>query len=223
MPGLRRRFLTGLAASLLFAGLVGSGQAQEAEAPVPRSPILVVDSERMFSDSGFGQQLAARIEARAAEIAAENRRIEAELAEEEQSLTERRATMTPDEFRALADAFDEKVTRIRRERDEAAAGFSQSSEAVRRQFLLAVEPVLYSIMQEAGSAVILERRTVFVTREVVDITDEAIRRIDAQLMDRTPADEEGAAPSDTQDAAPAEPAELSDPANQDPEEGAEQP
>ncbi|MBR9763656.1 MAG: OmpH family outer membrane protein [Rhodobacteraceae bacterium] len=178
-----------VAASLMSMGLAGPVAAQE-PAPsdvVPRSPILVVDSERMFSDSAFGQQLSERIETAAAEIAAENRRIEAELADEEQSLTERRPGMTSEDFRAMADAFDQKVTRIRRERDEAAAGLGQDSEAVRRQFLIAVEPVLYSLMQEAGSAVILERRTVFVTREVVDITDEAIRRIDDQLLQPDPA------------------------------------
>ncbi|SNY52223.1 periplasmic chaperone for outer membrane proteins Skp [Pseudooceanicola antarcticus] len=196
MPGLRRRFLTSLAASVLSAALAGNALAQETDIVIPRSPVLVVDSERMFSDSAFGQQLAARVEAQAAAIAAENRRIEAELAKEEQALTERRPTMTPDEFRTMANTFDEKVTRIRRERDEAAADLSQSSEALRRRFLLAVEPVLYSIMQEAGSAVILERRTVFVTREVVDITDEAINRIDAQLLksEATPENAPEAAP-----------------------------
>ncbi|WP_010138350.1 OmpH family outer membrane protein [Oceanicola sp. S124] len=194
------------AASLVIAGLAGSVAAQDAVADVvPRTPVLVVDSERLFSDSAFGQQLADRIEQAATEIAAENRRIEAALAEEEQALTDRRPTMTPDEFRAMADAFDEKVTRIRRERDEAAAGLGEDSDAVRRQFLVAVEPVLYGLMQEAGSAVILERRTVFVTREVVDVTDEAIQRIDTQLLQpQDPVAGQGDAPADPAD--PADPA-----------------
>lgn len=190
-------------ARLLLAGIVAvwlgapvlAQQADPAQpdhaAPnlvVPRSPILVVDSERLFSDSRFGAKLREEIEAKAAEIAAENRKLEADLAQEEQDLTEKRSGMTPEDFRVLADAFDDKVTRIRREREQEAAGLGEDNDAIRRQFLTSVEPVLNQIMQESGSAVILERRTVFVTREVVDITDEAIQRIDAALLTAVPAD-----------------------------------
>ncbi|PJE28539.1 outer membrane chaperone Skp [Pseudooceanicola marinus] len=185
-----------------------------------RSPVLVIDSERLFSESDYAQQLAEELEARAAEIAAENRRIEAELAEEERTLTERRAEMDPQAFRELADAFDEKVIRIRRERDLEAQGLGEDSEAVRREFLVSVEPVLDRLMQEAGTAVILERRTVFVTREAVDVTDEAIRRIDAALLSRA---EDGADTDTETDPAAgigAEPPQQSGAAPEGPTEGA---
>lgn len=178
----------------------GAAEAAAGARTVLRSPVLVIDSERLFSGSGFGQQLADELEVRAAEIAAENRRIEAALAEEERQLTERRAELAPQAFRDLADAFDEKVSRLRRERDQAAQGLGQDSEAIRRQFLSAVEPVLDRLMQDAGAAVILERRSVFVTREAVDITDEAIARIDATLLSGAA---EGAAPTEEAPAAPA--------------------
>ncbi|MBY5974517.1 OmpH family outer membrane protein [Ferrimonas balearica] len=177
-----RLALAGVFAFSLLGAAPSMAQGQAAQQL--RSPVLVIDSERLFSESDYAQQLAEELEARAAEIAAENRRIEAELAEEERTLTERRAEMDPQAFRELADAFDEKVIRIRRERDLEAQGLGQDSEAIRREFLVSVEPVLDRLMQEAGTAVILERRTVFVTREAVDVTDEAIRRIDAALLSR---------------------------------------
>lgn len=161
----------------------GSGSAGERpRLIVPRSPILVVDRDRLYSESAYGQQLAGQMQARADEIAAEFRRTEAALAEEERVLTEKRAQMSPDAFRELADEFDEKVTRMRRESEEKAAGVQQDNEDMQRQFLRDVEPVLDGLMREAGSVVILERRMAFVSREWIDITDEAIQRIDAQLF-----------------------------------------
>lgn len=170
----------------LLAQQAPTAPAAAAEATLPTSPVLTIDSERLFSGSRFGQVLASKLEAEAAAIAAENRELEAKLADEERSLTQRRATMDPDAFRALAEAFDEKVTRIRKEREERAVNFGQSSDAARQQFLSAAEPVLKDIMREAGAAVMLEQHSVFLSREVVDITDEAVARIDATLLQEEP-------------------------------------
>ena len=77
-----------------------------------------VDSERLFASSEMGQRITKELEAKLEPSAAENRQIEADLtAPEELDLTEKRTAMKPDEFRLLADAFDEKVKRIRAEQD----------------------------------------------------------------------------------------------------------
>ncbi|KAA2316871.1 OmpH family outer membrane protein [Pseudooceanicola sediminis] len=194
--------LPGLAGAQSFSGL-------------PRSPILTVDSERLFSDSRYGARLSSKIEAQASRIAADNRRIEGELAEEERRLTDLRPKTDPEKFRVMAEAFDAKVTDIRREREEMTKTLGQDSDAARRAFLKAAEPVLNSLMQEAGAAVILEQRSVFVARDIVDITDEAIERIDAALLD-----EDGAVKTDPDaDATPDEPV-PSDPADDAPADDA---
>lgn len=174
----------------LCAGLPTMGQAQQqgtalsqnTAPPVPRTPILTVDSERMFAESKYGEQIASEFDARAAEINAENRKIEAELSEEERDLTEKRKEMDADAFRALADAFDEKVNRIRKEREEQAHDLGQESDAARHEFVLKAQPVLKQIMDEAGALVIMERRSVLMSRDVIDITDEAVSRIDSTFL-----------------------------------------
>ena len=150
------------------------------------SPVLVVDVERMFADSAFGQRIAAEIEAEGAEIAAENRRIEAELTEEERKITEQRASLSPEDFRALADAFDEKVQSIRREQDAKVRAFGQRGEVEQRAFLSAAQPVLQALMDEAGASLLLDRRVVFAAVPAVDVTDAAIDRIDAAIGDGYP-------------------------------------
>ena len=84
------------------------------------SPVLTIDSERIFIESDFGRSVARQIEAEGSALAAENRQIEAALEAEERALTDQRAELSPEDFRELANAFDEKVQQTRR--DQAAKG-----------------------------------------------------------------------------------------------------
>lgn len=153
-----------------------------------RSPILTIDSERFYRESAFGQRVLNEIEARTTELADDNRTLEAELEAEEQALTEQRAEMAPEAFRALADAFDARVEVIRRERDARSRAIADLLEQNRGQFLNAAAPVLEEIMRDAGAAVILEQRSVFVSANAIDITNLAISRMNSVLGDGTQAD-----------------------------------
>lgn len=150
-----------------------------------RSPILTIDSERLYRDSAFGQRVLGDIEAQTTTLSEDNRRIEAELETEERQLTEQRADMEPEAFRALADAFDARVEVIRREREARGRAIAALLEENRDRFLMAAAPVLEAIMRDAGAAVILEQRSVFVSANAIDITDLAIARMNTVLGDGT--------------------------------------
>lgn len=150
---------------------------------VVQSLILTIAPERLYSESAFGKRIGREIEAEGAEIAAENRRIEAELTAEEKTLTEARDSLPPSEFRERAAAFDEKVQQLRREQDEKARALGQKAEEARRALLTAVQPLLSQLMIESGAVAILDRRAVLLSVDAVDITDQAILRVDAQFGD----------------------------------------
>lgn len=174
----------GARAALILTGLmlaVAPAGAQSLGTVV--SPILTIESERFYVQSAFGQRVAREIEADSAVLAAENRKIEADLTEEEKELTEQRAQMEPDEFRKLADAFDEKVQTIRRTQDAKARALNQRNESDRLEFINAAGPVLEVLMRDAGAAVILERRSVFLSANAIDVTDDAIQRMNAAIGD----------------------------------------
>ena len=86
-----------------------------------------------------------------------------------------------EEFRALADAFDEKVQQNREAQERKAVALNQMVEVARVQFLEAARPILGALMAESGAGVILERSSVFLSANATDITDEAIQRIDAVI------------------------------------------
>lgn len=181
---LRRGLCAALGAIVLTCGIM-SDQVRAQEAPLGqlRSPVLVLDFEQLYMDSAFGRKIAAEVQAGRTELAAENREIEAELTQEERLLTDQRPTLDPDAFRVLADAFDEKVRSIRREQDEKARRLSRRQEGSRDAFLTAAIPVLQELMREAGAAVVLEQRSVFLSLNAIDITRDAVARIDAVIGD----------------------------------------
>ena len=179
------RVLAGLLRALALGVLLTPQVLSAQDLPIGQvvSPVLVIDTDRVFTDSLFGQRIAATVLADSEALVAENRRIEAALTEEERSLTLRRPTMPVADFRAEADAFDERVQGIRSAQDAKQRSLQDGITTGREQFLQAVRPVLGQLMQEAGAAVILDRRTVFLAIGSIDITDLAIVRIDAALGD----------------------------------------
>ena len=150
---------------------------------VVQSLVLTIAPERLYNESAFGERIAREMEAEGAEIAAENRRIEAELTAEEKELTEIRNDLSTPDFRERAAAFDEKVQRLRREQDEKARALGQKADEARRALLAAAQPLLTQLMIDSGAVAILDRRAVLLSIDAVDITDQAILRVDTRFGD----------------------------------------
>ncbi len=162
----------------VLAGFASTVFAQEQPAA---SPILVIESDRMYSESLFGQRVAAELARLQAELVAQNAKMEEALTQEERDLTEKRKAMEASAFEDLAKAFDSRVRKIRGEQDAKFAELNALNEREREVFVQAARPVLSAIMIETGASILLERRSVLVSTDSVDITAEAIRRLDSAL------------------------------------------
>ena len=152
----------------------------------PSGRLLVIDRDRVLSDSERGRAMLAELEEATAALEAENHEIEARLRAEERDLTERRPGMEPEAFRAEAEAFDERVRAIREERLARGRELLAREEALQRRFWDEAVPVLAAILQERGAVVVLDRESVFLSADSADITAEAIARIDAASEGHAP-------------------------------------
>ncbi|MDE4131627.1 OmpH family outer membrane protein [Phaeobacter sp. QD34_3] len=170
--------------------MLGITMGQDLDIGVPLSGILTIQPDRLFSESAFGQRINRELEAEGAVLTAENRRVEAELRAEELELTERRPSMEPEAFRALADAFDQKVQETRRTQVQKLQKINQMGETARREFFVASLPILQAIMRDSGAGAILDHSSVFLSSEAADVTELAITRIDAVLGDGSDMDRE---------------------------------
>jgi Skp family chaperone for outer membrane proteins len=167
-----------LAASLLLAAVAALAQAPQVGLP---PPVLTFDAERLFAESALGRAVNAEVETAARQLAEENRRIEADLLAEERALTERRGELAPEAFRPLAEAFDEKVQRVRAEQDAKERALAGLREEGRQRFFTQAVPVLSDILRERGALVLIDRREVFLSADAIDITEAAIAQLDAAV------------------------------------------
>ena len=169
-----------LLGALMFCLPLSAGAQQLGFA---QSSILTIESDRLFSQSSFGQRIEDEIEAEGRVLASEIRWIAADLSAEEEALTKRRAELSPQEFRVLADTFDKKVSEIRIAQDTKARSLNTLRDEARARFFDAARPVLASLLRERGAVVILERSSVFVSANAIDITEQAIARMNVVIGD----------------------------------------
>src|SRR6056297_2206783 len=145
-----RSALAALILAISVVAYAGGARAQDPSLSIP-PPILTIDQDRLFAETALGLDVSEELEQRARDLAAENERIEAELTEEERALTDVRATMTAEEFKILADAFDAKVQRIRAEQDQKARAINDASEDARQQFFTDIAALISDIVRERGA------------------------------------------------------------------------
>lgn len=185
-------------AYLIAAFLVAACSLQAQDLGVTLSPFVTMDSERVYGTTLVGQQITSDLEAKVQDLASENKRIAAELEIEELALTEQRPTMEIADFRTLADAFDQKVQRIRAEQDAKQRELQTLRDGERQSFIDAIAPLLSEIALKHGAVAVFERRSILLSADSIDITQEVIDRIDAALkvtVEPSPAPEgDGAQP-----------------------------
>jgi len=176
MPSRMDRLARG--AVLALAALpVAAPQVVAQEAPaleVPQAPVLMVDRNRLLTETLFGKALEARFQADSQALIAENLRLEQALEAEERDLTDRRATLPPEEFQTLAAAFDAKTEDIRAAQDAKSRAITAKRDEDRQRFLQAAVPVLGELMREAGAVAVFDKELVILSLRGVDITDEAV-------------------------------------------------
>ena len=150
---------------------------------LPASGILTIDQNRLYTQSAWGRRAQNQLEAEGGKIVAENERLTQLLSSEEAALTEQRATLPPDEFRSLAEAFDQRATRIRRERAQAVQALNDWADADRDAFVRAALPHMGDLMSERGAVAVLDYRMVFVSLDAIDITEALTERLDREIGD----------------------------------------
>jgi Skp family chaperone for outer membrane proteins len=181
MSRLRARGLLAGVLLGLCAPVATSVLAQEQD--VLRAPVLMLDRNRLFSESEFGRAAEARFQAESQALIAENLRLEQALEAEERTLTDQRSTLDAAAFQDLATAFDEKTEAIRAAQDTKSRALTASRDEDRQRFLQAAVPILGELMRETGAVAIFDKDMVILSLRGADITDEAIKLIDAALGD----------------------------------------
>jgi len=154
------------------------------------SPVATINRDRLFGDSEYGKSFNTKFQNDANTLAEENRRIEQGLIDEEMSLTQTRKELSNNEFRKLADAFNEKVERIRVEQARKTNELNATRIQARRAFFKLAQPIIIELMQERGIQFILNDQAIFIATSDGDITNAAIETINTRLSFSEPSQDQ---------------------------------
>jgi Skp family chaperone for outer membrane proteins len=92
-----------------------------------------------------------------------------------------------DVFRTEAEDFDAKAQNIRSAQDAKERALEDTLAQGRDQFFEVTRPILGQLMVDRGAFAILDRRSVILSLGSIDVTEEAIARIDALIGEGTAA------------------------------------
>ncbi|MGB0498660.1 MAG: OmpH family outer membrane protein [Rubricella sp.] len=140
--------------------------------------LLFVNPERVLDESLSGRALIADLEEERAALIAENEALSAAFEEEERRLAEMRETLDRPEFEAIAREFDARVRRTRAEQDAKADDLNRRANAQRQAFLQSLGRIYQAILVSRGADAVVDLRTVLLTTQDRDITDQVIETVD---------------------------------------------
>ena len=146
-----------------------------------KSSLFTVDMGKLFRSSDFGKKIISTNNIARQELQNENEELESLLLSEEKELSEQRKTLSSDEFRPKALAFDEKVSIIRTEQGKKEENLKNKARKEEAEFYKRIYPLLYELLLNRGGLILIDQRNVILWDSTVDITDEAILLINQVL------------------------------------------
>lgn len=161
----------------LWAGLAAPLAAQDAR------DVLIVDRERILSESAPAQVLRREEQLRRQALRARFEETRKALEAEEAEIAELRGSLTASEFEERVRAFDQSVREARRESQGASEALQSEFTAARRKLSEALAPVLTEILTERGASIIVDARTALIFRDEINVTDEALARFSELEID----------------------------------------
>ncbi len=173
-----------LMAGLIFLGVAGVDVASAAPPPpggAPTARILMIDMRRVMAGSKVGQDIQRQVEALKAQAQTELKGEESSLRSEETQLQQQAAILAPDvkarrikDFQAKAQAFQLKV--------QQRGGLIQGGVIkAQQQIEQALGPILQGIMKERGATVLLDRSSILLAPNSIDVTSLVVQRLDMRM------------------------------------------
>jgi Skp family chaperone for outer membrane proteins len=173
-----------LVAGLLFLGAAVLDTASAAPPPpggTPTARILMLDMRRIMGLSKVGQDIQRQVEALKQQAAKELNGEGTALRSEETQIQQQAAILAPDvkarrirDFQAKATAFQQKVQRR--------GGLIQGGVLkAQQQIEQALGPILQGIMKERGATILLDRSSILLAPNAIDVTQLVIQRLDMKM------------------------------------------
>ena len=150
-------------------------------ADYPNTSIGVIDINKILSDSDAAISAAEDIEKIALEIESEIKSSDEDIIKEQNSLIESQSIMAPEAFESKRIEYEKKVQKYNNERQSKLIKIDELIAISRNDILNAIKPILEEISNEKGITIILEKTSIMLNAEKMDITNEVLKKLNKSL------------------------------------------
>ena len=147
----------------------------------PNTSIGVLDLNRVLLDAKAAKNAAEEIDKIAKTIENELVSSDEEMIKEQNKLIEAQSIMAPEAFELKRKEYEEKIQNYNIERQNKLISVEKLVESSRNEILDKLKPILEKMSETKGITVILEKGTVLLNAETMDITDEVIKALNKEL------------------------------------------
>tara|TARA_A100001011_G_scaffold199989_1_gene208293 strand:+ start:5012 stop:5491 length:480 start_codon:yes stop_codon:yes gene_type:complete len=150
-------------------------------ADYPNTSIGVIDINKILSESDAAITAAKEIEEIAIEIENEIKLSDEEIIKEQNLLIESQSIMAPEAFESKRNEYEIKVQKYNNERQSKLMKIDELIAVSRNDILTAIKPILEEISNEKGITIVLEKASIMLNAEKMDITNEVLKKLNKSL------------------------------------------
>ena len=150
-------------------------------AEYPESIVGVIDLNLILAESKAAKNAAEQIEKIAKNIEEEIKETDQQLIDEQNELIEAQPIMAPAAFEEKRKEYEKKVQNYNVIRQEKLISIDMLVSESRNNILNSLKPILEEISNEKGITILLEKNSVLLNAENMDITDEAMMTLNKEL------------------------------------------
>ena len=150
-------------------------------ADYPNTSIGVIDINKILAEANAAVEAAEEIEKIAIEIENEIKSSDEEIIKEQNLLIESQSIMAPEAFEAKRIEYESKIQTYNSERQSKLMKIDELIAISRNDILNAIKPILEEISNEKGITIILEKTSIMLNAEKMDITNEVLKRLNKSL------------------------------------------
>ena len=150
-------------------------------ADYPNTSIGVIDINKILSDADAAKTAAKQIEDIAIEIENEIKLSDEEIIKEQNILIESQSIMAPEAFESKRNEYEIKVQKYNSERQAKLMKIDELIAVSRNDVLNAMKPILEEISNEKGITIILEKASIMLNAEKMDLTNEVLKKLNKSL------------------------------------------
>ena len=147
----------------------------------PNTSIGVLDLNMILLEANAAKDAAEEIDKIAQDIEQELIKSDESMINEQNKLIEAQSIMAPEAFELKRKEYEEKVQNYNIERQNKLISVEKLVESSRNEILDKLKPILEEMSETKGITVILEKGTVLLNAETMDITDEVIKALNKEL------------------------------------------